>query len=608
MVVNDALSVQLNTSPSASSPSDAEMVSVLSVEDQRFLDTLKINYRGGFNFRQRRHGDWEMNYSLYRDKVFYNRLTQRQSVNAPLMKWSIKTLLKDIDDAPMLSFKCRDNDAQKEVFYNEYWKEMARCNKLTIKDIVDKKQVLLYGRSFKKLNIRDGKFYFEIIDPQDIIVDRYVDPANLDSANYMAHEYIFRTLSSLSQNSLYDQAAIKRLQLKYATAQGLVKANENNQSLIEKNDRLRDLGDIDVDNPQLGETYIELVEHYIKIFDSKLKRDIIWFAVTADGEELLCKKPLHEMIGKTADDFWFDHFPFTSWGEDVERTDFWNDGVGDTLRTSNVILNSWTSQMVENRTLRNLGMHYYNSDLPNFVPQTYEPSAFAWFPLPLGKEGEIDINKVLMKVDIPELSESLDEIQFIITLAEKASGATGTQQGMTTKDVLLGDIKLALQNAQERTKGMSSLYTDSWEEFGLKYTKMIEAAGDMLDAVTVYKKGKNTDKLYSKTIASNDWKTELGYQCEVKDLTHNTSHVTDQLQKLSFTRSLMPNNIVLLDIIKQKALEFSELSAIDVQRVLEADKIPPPVNPMLGPGGSATPGMGGTPMNTQPAGPKPLMA
>lgn len=146
------------------------------------VESIKLHKESALNWRKRRHDDWTENYTLYRDKVIINRLTQRQSVNIPLMKQTVKTLLKDMDNPPLLYFENLDNDKQKEVFYNEYWGWTSDINKLIIKDIVDKKQVLLYGRSFKKLNVVDGRFFFEIIDPWDILIDRYVDPANLDSA------------------------------------------------------------------------------------------------------------------------------------------------------------------------------------------------------------------------------------------------------------------------------------------------------------------------------------------------------------------------------------------------------------------------------------------
>src|SRR3990172_703747 len=85
------------------------------------LEAVSRHKESALNWRERRHDDWTENYTLYRDKVTINRLTQRQSVNIPLMKQVIKTLLKDMDDPPLLYFDNLDNDKQKEIFYNENW-------------------------------------------------------------------------------------------------------------------------------------------------------------------------------------------------------------------------------------------------------------------------------------------------------------------------------------------------------------------------------------------------------------------------------------------------------------------------------------------------------
>ena len=50
---------------------------------------LQNNRNEGYNYKYRRSIDWTETYELYRDKVIVNRLTQRQSVNLPIMKGQI---------------------------------------------------------------------------------------------------------------------------------------------------------------------------------------------------------------------------------------------------------------------------------------------------------------------------------------------------------------------------------------------------------------------------------------------------------------------------------------------------------------------------------------
>ena len=85
-----------------------------------------------------------------------------------------------VDDAPDLEFdemvdarteKELARKGDKEIVMKEYWWEFFRKQKVVLKDIVDKRQVGLYGRSFKKLNVVNGKPTMEIIDPQHILIE-----------------------------------------------------------------------------------------------------------------------------------------------------------------------------------------------------------------------------------------------------------------------------------------------------------------------------------------------------------------------------------------------------------------------------------------------------
>ena len=271
------------------------------------LTLLRLNKESGFNYRKRRQDDWVENYTLYRDKVTINRLTQRHSVNLPLMKQTIRTLLKDVDDMPVLYFENLDNDKQAEVFQNEYWKKILELNKADLKDIMDKRQVFLYGRSFDQWQIVDGMIKWTIIDPEDILVDRYMDPSDIDSSRFLIHTHIFVPLSTLESNKDYDQKKVAALKLWHASDQGLLKSKSNEEMLLKKNEKMADMGLSDVDSPVLGETYIELSMHFI------YQKEVLHLVVEADDYNILMKKPLDEVIGKTEDNYWQNHFPYNTW-------------------------------------------------------------------------------------------------------------------------------------------------------------------------------------------------------------------------------------------------------------------------------------------------------
>jgi hypothetical protein len=283
---------------------------------------------------------------------------------------------------------------------------------------------------------------------------------------------------------------------------------------------------------------------------------------------ILMNKPLENIIGVTEDHYWKNHYPYVSWAGDLERQDFWSDGMADMVRTPNKVANTWFSQLVENRTLRNLNMNLFNSNIEGFVPQTWQPQAWGMYGVPLPAGGKID--DVFKQMPVQDLTDSLDEMEFLLTMLEKGTGATATQQGVQTeRQVTLGEVQLALGEAKERIKGMSKFYTQAWKDRGLIFIKLLEAAGDKIDAVTVYKKGRNTDAIFSREIGPKDWKSDAGYRCKVWSQDEKNEENTQSLQKINAAKSIMPDNPVVDTVYKRKLLEFSDFTPDELNEAMK---------------------------------------
>ena len=536
------------------------------------MEMLNLNRESGYEYRKRRHEPWREINQMYRDRTQTNRLTQRQSVHVPLMKQIIKTLLKDVDDMPNLYFENRDNDREAEVFQNEYWKYTVNVNNMELNDIVDKKQVFKKGRSFDQWQIVNGIIKQTIVSAQDILVSRYTNPVDLHSSRFLTHTHIYTPLAEIEANPDYDKEAIKRLKKFYATEQGLIKIAENEKMATEKDEIGADLGIDDIHSPALGETYVELSLHFVyreneKDADGKEMDEQLFMYVEADGQEILQKDPLEKVIGVTKSHFWRTHFPYESWADDVEQEDFWSDGVGDIALTPNKVVDAWFSQEVENRTLRNFGMTFYDSTVEGFAPNTFNPVPWGFYGMPG------DPNKITKRVDIPELTNSLEAMTFVIGMTEKGTGATATLQGETQqKSITLGEVELALGEAKERVKGMAKFYTPCWERRGQMFLMFIEAGADKLDAVKIYKKGRNSDEVFPRVISPKDWMTKSGYNVKVWSQEEKDSHDTQVLQKLDATIRLMPGNSKLIEIYQRKLLEFDGLTPEEINDVMELER------------------------------------
>lgn len=582
--------------------SDFQEVANIITPDMRML---QLNKQSGYNFKYRRFQQWLENYEFYRDTVQTNRLTQRQSVNIPMMKQTIRTLLKDVDDMPVLYFENLDNDKQSEIFKNEYWKWTVTQNNMEIQDIIDKRQVFLFGRSFGQWQIADGKVDWTVLDPMDILIDRYVDPADINSARWLIHNHIFVPLTKLKQNPDYDEEAVTAMADWYKSREGLIKVSDNQQLLVEKNRKMTDMGVLDTESPVLGETICELSMHFVKRNEDEKGNEIpeqYYLYVEADSQRIIFKKPLEEVIdpdGNCKDHYWRTHLPYDTWADDVEKLDFWSDSVADVVRQSNKVVNTWYSQLVENRTMKSFGMRFYDATNEGFVPQTWQPMPFGFYGVP-GKPADI-----MQDMTIPDLADTLPDIQFVTEMNEKATGSTPAQQGVQdAKSITLGEAQMDLSEAKERIKGMSKFYTKAWQDRGMIFVKLLEAAPDKIDAVKIYKKGRTTNNIYSREIEPSDWQSKEGYNVKVWSQEDRDNENTNSLQKLNVAKVNMPNNQKLSEIFDRKLLEFADLNPDEINEVMqEQERLQQEEAAMAAAsmGGAAPGGQGSMPGNGSPA-------
>lgn len=529
------------------------------VDYEKLKTQIDANELADFTFQERRHSNWTENYQLYRDKVITNRLTQRQSINVPLMKGTIKTIMASIDEFPEISFEEKENNKDKEIAFNELWQDFKSKDKLELKDVIDKKQDLLYGLTWRKLNVYNGRLESEVIEPFDILKDRYADPTDIETQDHMTHRNIFRTISQLEANKSYDQAAVRRIRAQYATQQGLIKADENVRLMQAKNERLSNMGVSGIDTPSLGTTVVELKATFQKVFDLKDGEEH-WHVIIRCEGEILMAKPMMETLN-------VDFLPFVTWSDDPDRTDHYPDGTADTVRTPNKFLNMMISSLAENRVMRNYGMQYYDSTKSdNWTPNGFEPRPFGWYGVP-GNPKEF-----LQKVDIPDMSESIDEMEYVKSLVESATAATAQKKGDSEGGkITLGEVELITQAANERISSISKFYLLAQKDFGDKWAKLMNANATRLDAVKLYKKS-HKGNLFSKTVKSGDWKSTPGYECRVVSTAQKEKESTEGIQKLNAVKAQFPGNLAMDEIYKTKLLEFGKLSPDEKKQVMDEEK------------------------------------
>lgn len=519
---------------------------------QKLLNERKI----ARDFQERRHQDWNDNYELYRNKVRTNRLTQRQAVNIPLMKETIKTLLSRIDDAPDVEWKNKEGDEMKELIYQEIWDDQSKKKKFEWVDIVDKKNVLLYGFSVKSLNISDDGIDVDVMDPYDIVFDPLMTPIDIESARFIVKQNIFRSLKDVLADPRYTEEGKNELRQWSLSTSGIIQSTNNKEELERKQERLKAMG---VDSDEFdrfsgGDVIVNICEHFTKEWNPKKKEFEKHVVVYAQDEYELMDEKLENLIGVN---FW----PFVVWSEDPENNDIYADGVADLVRVPNQVLNVWFSQLVENRTLRNFQMHWYDATKQGYSPQTYEPGPGRMLPAPGNP------NETIMPVNIQGLDETLTAINFLTTVVERGSGATAIEKGVgESKQQTLGEVNVLVGKAMERTVGMQKFYRGSWYELACKWDQLMQNNAPKM--MKLFKKGKN-GKMYPKTVYPTDWKGE--YEPIVSSTSEHEQEKIKGIQQWQFLLTMFPQNAVLRRLAAKRSLELVDITPEELKEVEEAE-------------------------------------
>ena len=517
-------------------------------------EKLTAENKLGSKYRKRREEDMNENYTLYRNKVKINRLTQRQPMNIPLMKETIKTLVSKTNAPIHINFKNRDGDLDKEIYVNALWNDTAEKDLLNIKARVDKKSCYLYGRTHFALEI-DPNFSnivrFNPRDAFDLNIDPETSPWDIDTARYYSENNIFKTLNEVTTNNRFDKDARILLSEDYQGSVG-----KNSDAYQKKMERILAMGYYQNQGQwgqQKADSMVALQYNHTYLWDKTKKEYIRYYVVRGDEKHILRAKPYSTVFGV---DFWL----LEGWAEDLEASDYWSDSIADIVRIPNKALNTWISQYLENRTLHAFGMNAYDST-KDFTPKQFSPKPWAWIPMP-GKPKDI-----YQRMDIPELKGTLEDIQFLVNIAERAS-ATGSLEKGAVEDVkrTLGEVEIAVSNALERTNDIAPLYNSAYQRLAKKWYNLMVANMVGKREVTLYKE--NPDgQIKGKTISAKDIQSENGYEVQSTDKAQKDLENIDQITKLRAGRELFPNNAAMRKAERKRFMRIIDLTPQEADEI-----------------------------------------
>ena len=530
------------------------------IEDEVIIEQHRREKDDSIRFKERRTEQWNENYLLYRDKVITNRLTQRQPVNIPVIRETIQSWISKIDEEPQLSFSARGRsprDKRGELYVNEMWDFTYDAEKLELKDNMEKKIVGLQGRTFKYWYYADGQVKCSVIDPYDVDIDPRVNPFDLNTATYINHKNIFIPLRRILSNPTYRADGKAALKQYLDSKQGVLQAHTNQEEYEMRQARLNDLGANNYDEYRASDVMVELNRSFKLIWDNTEKKFVRYLIVTAMDTVVLYVRPLKEAIG-------IDFLPWVTWASDPDINDIWSDGVADSVRTVNKVINMYFSQDLENRTYRNFGMYFYNTQNGQFQPQAFEAKPFGMYGVP-GNPDEI-----IKQMQIEPLADTTNAMEYLKNLVQSSVAQTPSERGEQLKSrTTLGEVQLNLQASKGRNEVVTKQYRSAWEESGRIWYELLK--NNAVGTKTLFKRAKNGE-MYTKEIGPSDWKVPAGYETKVVLKSEREQNDDVEFQKLQFIKQSFATNPTAVRIARRKELELLGWDPDEIDEVMQAEE------------------------------------
>jgi hypothetical protein len=560
------------------------------ISDDLLLSQHRREKEDSARFKERRTEQWNENYLLYRDKVFTNRLTQRQPVNIPVIRETIQTWISKIDEQPQLTFEARGRgkkDKRGELLVNEMWNFTYDSQNLQLLDNLDKKIVGLQGRSFKYWAFEDGRVKCYVVDPYDVDIDPRVNPFDLNTASFLNHKNIYVPLRRVLANPTYRQEGKNALKHYLDSSAGILAAADNEQEHYMREARLNDLGANNFDQYRATDVMVELNRSFKMLWSNEENKFVRHLIVTAMDQAVLYVAPLKKAIG-------IDFLPWSSWGSDPDLNDIWSDGVADSVRTINKVINMYFSQDLENRTYRNFGMYFYNNQNGQFQPQAFEAKPFGMY----GVAGDPD--QVIKQMKIEPLEDTTNAMEYLKNLVQSSVAQTPTERGEQVKSrTTLGEVQLNLQASKTRNEVVAKQYQSAWQEGGrIWYELMVNNA---VGTFKLYKKAKN-GTTHSKDVTRDEWKVPEGYECKVILKSDKEEHDDMEFQKLQFVKQTFQQNPIAQRIARRKELEILGWEPDEIDEVMSIEEQQPQLaSPQEEGGEQETPTPDAVPLEATPS-------
>lgn len=409
-------------------------------------------------FKQGKVLNWQKNEEMYYQRK--RKISEaRASVQLGQMQQFVHTLLSKIDNPLIFKFAKRKNAQIKRVERLNSLRQYDQFrDNWDMKDIVGKKQAIIYGRaiySYYAESINGYKPHLEPIDVYDFLIDPSCGGVDIEEARYLGSYSVSldkQQIKNGAKNNLYIKSAVQEL------LSGTGNAAEATQDKTNKQSRMYDqntAGQKEIDDPtkykfwRWSTTFQEDGERYYLLIDNS-------------GRCIRCEK--NSDLISPSNDYPMGPWPYWTWAAFPDLTEFWTPSYCDYAREIFMAQDVSINQMLDNAEAVNKPMRVVNATaIENLAELKYRRDGI------IKTKGEFDINKVYQTINTPSINTPIQVFNILESIQAKASGVTDGTAGVADESGKVGIYEGNQAAAADRFGLLNKSYSFGYKRFARLY-------------------------------------------------------------------------------------------------------------------------------------------
>lgn len=488
-------------------------------------------------YKQGKIHNWKGNEQMYYGEKSNASSTGETRANVALgqMQEFVHTLLSKIDNPLTFKFTKRKNSQLKRVQYLNAMRTVDSDEGFwDLKDLVGKKQGILYGRAVYAYYASSDDGYKSNLDPIDVY-DFLIDPAvngfDIETAMFMGHWGVVKTANQLKEGAKNKTYHTKQV---YALVNNNDKGNSTDLNTEETNKQSRSynvstIGQKETSNPDKFKFW-----QWVTTYEG----DRYYILMDNSGQWIRCEK--------LVDLFESNLFPYWTWACFPDMTEFWTPSYCDYARQIFMVQEVCIAQMLDNNEAINKPQKVVQTAAIEDMSKVTKYTKGGIIPVKKG----IDARAAIQFVETPSIQTPILTYDKMQSIHDRSSGVGANEAGSADEDGKVGIYEGNQVASADRFGLLNKSYSFGYKRFaklyewGIKEHLIKKVAVDILGPEGVEVKKVSKHDIYKKGDVFN---------CLVEASNAEvTNSLTNQKTKLTFLSGQVQNPMV----NKSKAFEM----------------------------------------------------